>query len=112
MERAIRSLKPVLPGAQIEVSGGLSRPPMEHTPQIVALYQRARELGKRLGLDLAEGSTGGASDGNYTAALGVPTLDGLGAVGDRAHSPEEHIIIKHFPERAALLALLIEDLVG
>jgi glutamate carboxypeptidase len=104
---AILGLSPVLPGARLEVSGGFSRPPMERTPQVAALYERARVLGKSLGLDLGEGSTGGGSDGNFTAALGLPTLDGLGASGAGAHADHEHVVIESLPRHAALLALLL-----
>jgi glutamate carboxypeptidase len=105
--RSILKLTPVLPGARIEVSGGFTRPPMERTPEVAALYERARLLGQRLGLDLGEGATGGGSDGNFTAALGLPTLDGLGASGAGAHADHEHIVIEKLPGHAALLALLL-----
>lgn len=110
IENALRSLQPVLPGAKLTVKGGFNRPPMERTPAIAALFGRAREIGRTLGLDLAEGSTGGASDGNFTAALGLPTLDGLGVLGGGAHADNEHIFIKSLPERAALLAALLSGL--
>lgn len=105
--RQILSLKPVLPGAQITVTGGLNRPPMERTPTIVKLFQQAQVIGKELGLDLIEAGTGGGSDGQFPAALGIPTLDGLGCPGDGGHAVTEHIIIQHLPERAALLASLL-----
>ena len=105
--KEILSLKPILPGVEIEVTGGLNRPPMVRTPQIVALYQEARKVASELGLDLPEGSTGGGSDGNFTAALGVPTLDGLGAMGHGAHATHEHIVIEKLPQRTALLASLL-----
>jgi glutamate carboxypeptidase len=107
ISRAILGLLPVLAGARLELSGGFNRPPMERTPQVAALYERARVLGKSLGLDLGEGSTGGGSDGNFTAALGLPTLDGLGASGAGAHADHEHIVIEPLPRHAALLALLL-----
>lgn len=107
VEAAMRSLRPVMPGATLEVQGGLNRPPMVRTPAIGALFERARAIGRTLGLDLEEGSTGGGSDGNFTAALGVPTLDGLGALGAGAHAANEHIRISSLPERAALLAALL-----
>ena len=84
----------------------MNRPPMERTPAIAALFQQAREIGRGLGLELSEGSTGGGSDGNFTAALGVPTLDGLGARGGGAHADDEHVLIDSLPERAGLLAAL------
>ena len=77
---------------------------MERTPAIAALFEQAAAIGRALGLELTEGSTGGGSDGNFTAALGIPTLDGLGARGGGAHADDEHILIDSLPERAALLA--------
>jgi glutamate carboxypeptidase len=76
----------------------------------VRLYERARQVAADLGIELAEGSTGGGSDGNFTAALGVPTLDGLGAVGDGAHALHEHVLIEALPDRAALVAGLIRSI--
>jgi glutamate carboxypeptidase len=110
IERAIHSLRPVLKGARVEVRGGVNRPPLERTFDVSALFHQAESLMKEVGVTLREASTGGGSDGNFTAALGVPTLDGLGAVGDGAHSPSEHVIIKALPERAALLAGLLATL--
>jgi len=110
LERALRSLRPILKGARIEVRGGINRPPLEHTAAVRELFQRAESLMQEIGVTLRETSTGGGSDGNFTAALGVPTLDGLGAVGDGAHSPSEHVVIKALPERAALLAGLLATL--
>lgn len=106
----ILNLKPVLKGATIEVTGGVNRPPMERTPKIVEMYHKAKALAAELGFDLPETGTGGASDGNFTAALGVPTLDGLGAVGDGGHAQHEFVTIKHMPERAALLTRLFETI--
>ena len=83
---------------------------MERTPAVAALFERAREIARELGLELTEGSTGGGSDGNFTAALGVPTLDGLGVMGGGAHADDEHIVIDSLPERAALLAALLQNL--
>lgn len=107
-EAAIRALQPTLDGTTMEVNGGFSRPPLERTPAVARLYERAQKLAGELGRPLDEGSTGGGSDGNFTAALGVPTLDGLGAVGDGAHALHEHVDIEHLTWRAALLAGLIE----
>ena len=104
---AIEGLQPVLPGARLTVKGGLSRPPMEESPVTLEPFRRAQEIGASLGLALAAGGTGGASDANFTAALGVPTLDGLGAVGYGSHSPDEHVLISSLPERAALMAALL-----
>jgi glutamate carboxypeptidase len=107
LDRQLRALRPVLQGTSLEVSGGMSRPPMERTDGIASLFQQASEIGRALGLTLTEGSTGGGSDGNFTAALGVPTLDGLGARGGGAHADSEHILMDSLPERAALLASLL-----
>jgi glutamate carboxypeptidase len=105
--REILSLQSVVPGTQLTVTGGLNRPPMERTPTIVKLFQQAQAIGKELGLELTEAGTGGGSDGQFPAALGIPTLDGLGCPGDGGHAVTEHIIIQHLPERAALLASLL-----
>jgi glutamate carboxypeptidase len=105
-----RALRPVLRGAKLEVTGGLDRPPMERTAATVALFHQAQRLARRMGVELGETMVGGGSDGNFTAALGVPTLDGLGAVGNGAHSPEEYIVIGSLPERAALLGGLLAGL--
>lgn len=102
-----RALRPILRGAKLEVTGGLDRPPMERTAATVALFHQAQSLGRAMGVELGETMVGGGSDGNFTAALGVPTLDGLGAVGNGAHSPDEFIVIRSLPERAALLAGLL-----
>lgn len=107
LERALRSLRPILPGGRVEIRGGLNRPPLERTAAVEKLFHLAQKLMKEGGLALGEASTGGGSDGNFTAALGVPTLDGLGAVGDGAHSPREHVIVRVLPERAALIAALL-----
>ena len=110
IELRLRRLRPILPGAHLEIRLGASRPPLERTPAVRCLFRHARALMREMGKDLAEASTGGGSDGNFTAALGVPTLDGLGAVGDGAHSPREHVLIRSLPERAALLAGLLATL--
>lgn len=110
LTNAIKQLKPVTPGIVLHPAGGFNRPPMERSESIVALYEKARELGRQIGLELGEGQTGGGSDANFTAALGVPTLDGLGMPGAGAHADHEHIDSEHFPSRAALLALLLLDL--
>ncbi len=103
---AVERLKPVLAGSRLEITGGLNRPPMERTPTLVAAFEQARRLGASIGLTLEEGSTGGGSDGNFTSALGIPTLDGLGALGDGAHAAHEHIVISSLADRAALLATI------
>ncbi len=107
---ALRALTPTDGRTRIAVSGGFSRPPMERTAGTARLYEQARGVAAGLGLPLTEGSAGGGSDGNFTAALGVPTLDGLGAVGDGAHASHEHIDLRSLPARAALLAGLIVQL--
>jgi glutamate carboxypeptidase len=110
IDRALRSLRPFLKGARIEVRRGSQRPPLERTAANRGLFRSAQALGREIGLSLGEASTGGASDGNLTAALCVPTFDGLGAVGDGAHSVREHVIVRSLPERAALLAGLFASL--
>lgn len=110
INRALRGLKPILRGAQIELRGGVNRPPMERTPGVLWLYARAKAIMDEMKLPVGEASVGGVSDGNFTAALGVPTLDGLGVVGDGAHSPREYVVLKSLPERAALLARLLATL--
>lgn len=109
IERKIYSVKAVHPEARVEVRGGVNRPPMERI-RAVGLYRQARELGRYLGIELREASTGGGSDGNFTAALGIPTLDGLGGVGDGAHARDEHVLIRELPVRAALIAMLLANL--
>ncbi|MHB8928876.1 MAG: M20/M25/M40 family metallo-hydrolase, partial [Bacillota bacterium] len=110
LDAAIRALAPRLPGASLEVTGGLNRPPMERSAGNVALYEKARALALELGLEIGEGGTGGGSDGNFTAAIGLPTLDGLGAYGDGGHAVTEHVVLSALPRRAALLARLLETL--
>lgn len=109
VERKLRALKPVNAMARIELRGGFNRPPMERR-HAAALFSKARILAAKLGFALSEASTGGGSDGSFAAALGVPTLDGLGGVGSGAHAPDEHILIRELPRRAALLAALIASL--
>jgi glutamate carboxypeptidase len=110
IERKLRSLRPILRGARVSVHLSPIRPPLERTPEVRALFKRAQSLMRQMRLSLGEAATGGGSDGSFTAALGVPTLDGLGAVGDGAHSPREHVLIRALPERAALLAGLLATL--
>jgi glutamate carboxypeptidase len=104
---AFGRIRPRDPRVRLEVSGGLNRPPLERTAGVAALYELARTLARSCGRELEEGSAGGGSDGNFTAALGVPTLDGLGAVGDGAHALHEHVDLETIPFRAALLAALM-----
>jgi glutamate carboxypeptidase len=107
---ALAGLRPELPGTSLELRGGINRPPLERTDAVTRLYQVARDLSAELGRGLGEGSTGGGSDGNFTAAVGAPTLDGLGAVGDGAHALHEHVVVADLPWRAALLASLVKHL--
>ena len=106
LEKRLHSLKPAHRGAKLEIRGGFDRPPFERIHS-AALFARAKSIAKSLGFQLGEAAAGGGSDGNFTAALGVPTLDGLGAVGDGAHATHEHILINAMPQRAALLAGLL-----
>lgn len=108
LEGALRSLRPRDPRVRLAVTGGINRPPLERSEGVARLYEQAREVAAGLGVELDEGSAGGASDGNFTAALGVPTLDGLGPRGDGAHALHEHVIAADLPWRAAFLAALIE----
>jgi glutamate carboxypeptidase len=110
INRRLHALRPILEGARVEVRGGADRPPLERTAAVRKLFGVAQGLMQEMGLPLGEASTGGGSDGSFTAALGVPTLDGLGAVGDGAHSPREHAVISKLPERAALIAGLLATL--
>jgi glutamate carboxypeptidase len=112
VDAAMRSLRPVLDGAGIEVTGGPNRPPLDADAS-TALFDRAAALAAELGLaPLTRAAVGGASDGNFTAGVGVPTLDGLGAVGGGAHADHEHVLIEELPGRVALLAALIAELLG
>jgi len=106
IERRLRALRPILPGARLEIRGGFNRAPLERKVS-AALFARAKTLAVQMRLSLGECMAGGGSDGNFTAALGIPTLDGLGAVGDGAHSAHEFIYINAMPARAALLTALL-----
>jgi len=106
LEKRFRSLKPIHKGAKLEVRGGFDRPPLERKHS-VALFLRAKSLAKQMGFSLNEAAAGGGSDGNFTAALGIPTLDGFGAVGDGAHSAQEFVFYKTMPQRSALLAAML-----
>jgi glutamate carboxypeptidase len=112
IEGALRGLTPRLAGTSLEVTGGVGRPPLERSAAVIRLYEEARAVARELGADLQEGSTGGGSDGNFTAALGVPTLDGLGPQGDGAHALHEHVLIDDLPWRTAFLAALLARLSG
>ncbi len=110
IDRRLRSLKPFNRKCKLEIAGGMNRPPMERTPTVAALFKKASEIAKQLGWKLEEAAVGGGSDGNFTAALGTPTLDGLGGVGEGAHATHESILISELPRRAALLAELITSI--
>lgn len=110
--RAFADLRPVVVGTQLTVTGGFERPPLERSSSVARLFEMARDVAGELGRDLGEGGTGGGSDGNFTAALGVPTLDGLGAVGDGAHAHHEYVEIGALAWRAALVAGLLNRLSG
>lgn len=109
IDRKLKMLRPILRGARVAVRGGFSRPPLERRAS-AELFSRARKLARQLGFSVEECLAGGGSDGNFTAALGVPTLDGLGAVGAGPHSPDEQVILSALPQRAALLAALLATL--
>jgi glutamate carboxypeptidase len=110
LDRAVRALAPRLPGAVLHIEGGLNRPPMERSSGIVGMFERAQSIAAAMGVaELREGSTGGGSDGNFTAALGVPTLDGLGPEGEGAHAAHEHVLVESLPRRAALLTGLLAE---
>jgi glutamate carboxypeptidase len=107
IERRLHALQLFNPRCKLSVSGGFNRPPMQRTSGVAALYEQARAISGELGWNLEEASVGGGSDGNFTTALGIPTLDGLGAVGEGAHAVHESVVIEELPRRAALLAALI-----
>jgi glutamate carboxypeptidase len=107
VDRLFRRLKVYDPHCKLTITGGINRPPMERKQGTIALFKKAHALAAELGFVLEEASTGGGSDGNFTAALGVPTLDGMGAVGEGAHAPHESVLIEHLVPRTALLAAMI-----
>jgi len=107
VEKLFRSLKVSDPHCKLTITGGINRPPMERKAGTIALFKKARSIAAELGFTLDEAATGGGSDGNFTAALGVPTLDGMGAVGDGAHAAHESVVIEHLVPRTALLAAMI-----
>jgi glutamate carboxypeptidase len=110
LEKKFRSLRPFDARCSVEVTGGLNRPPMERSAGIVKLFRTARKLALEMGVEVEESASGGGSDGNLTAALGVPTLDGLGGVGEGAHAPHESILADRMADRAALIAKLLATL--
>ena len=108
IDRQLRALKPFNRKCKLKITGGVNRPPMERSTGVAGLYQKASEIAKQLGWKLEEATVGGGSDGNFTASLGIPTLDGLGGVGEGAHATHESIVISELPRRTTLLAELIE----
>jgi glutamate carboxypeptidase len=112
VDQAVHAMPTTVQGAEVEIEGGPNRPPLPPTAS-AGLFERAQAVADRLHLPRLQGiAVGGGSDGNFTAAMGTPTLDGLGAVGDGAHAEHEHVLIPAMPERAALLASLVEDLLA
>jgi glutamate carboxypeptidase len=110
VDAALHGLRPVLPGAEVQVSGGINRAPLEEKASL-PLFERAQVIAARFGLpELTRAAVGGASDGNFTAGVGVPTLDGLGAVGGGAHAEDEYVLVDRLADRTLLLRALIEDL--
>ncbi|HYX54412.1 MAG TPA: M20 family metallopeptidase [Candidatus Limnocylindrales bacterium] len=110
VEKRFAALKAFDPNCQVRVSGGINRPPMEHTEGTVRLFRLAQEQAAALGMEIDEASTGGGSDGNFTSGLDIPTLDGLGGVGEGAHARHEAILLEELPRRTALLACLLRSL--
>jgi len=107
LEKKFRSLRPIDRRCTITITGGLNRPPMERSAGIAKLFATAKALARELGIEIEESLTGGGSDGNFTAALGIPTLDGLGAVGEGAHATNESILVDRIADRTALIAKLL-----
>lgn len=112
LEAALRALTPENPEVRLSLSGGLHYPPLERSAAVVAVFEVARAVAEEMGLTLEEVATGGASEASFAGALGLPTLDGLGADGDSAHAEDEHVLLPSLPERAALAAGLVERLAG
>ncbi len=110
VEKKFRSLKPIDRRCKLEVRGGINRPPLERTREVARLYGMAREIARALGFNLKEAAVGGGSDGNFTSGLGIPTLDGLGGVGEGAHASNESILVNELARRSALIARMIETL--
>jgi glutamate carboxypeptidase len=107
IENAVRNLKPFDERVTLEITGGVNRPPMERTPDVAALFENARSIAASFNYELGETQVGGASDGNFVGALGVPVLDGLGVAGDGAHRLDEHILVDDIANRAALITSLL-----
>ncbi|HEY0795653.1 MAG TPA: M20 family metallopeptidase, partial [Acidisarcina sp.] len=109
IDRLFRGLRVIDKGCRIQVTGGINRPPMERTAATIALFNRAATFAAQMGFHLSEAATGGGSDGNFTSALGIPTLDGMGAVGEGAHAAHESLLIEHLAPRTALIAAMLTD---
>ena len=109
LDRKLRSLKLFDKHCSLEITGGINRMPMERTAGVAALYKKAQSIAACIDWNLEEAAVGGGSDGNFTAGMGIPTLDGLGGVGEGAHAIHEHILISELPRRALLLAGMIEN---
>jgi glutamate carboxypeptidase len=109
IDRKLQSLKPFDKHCKLEITGGINRLPMERTAGVAALYKNAHDIAKQIGWKLEEAAVGGGSDGNFTAGMGIPTLDGMGGVGEGAHAVHEYIVISELPQRAMLLAGMIES---
>jgi glutamate carboxypeptidase len=110
LDRKLRALRPYDKFCKLSIEGGINRLPMERNDGVASLYRKARTVAAHVGWNLREAAVGGGSDGNFTAGIGVPTLDGMGAVGDGAHALHEHIVISELPRRALLLAGMIESI--
>ncbi len=110
MEKMLLGLKPVTPDVTIKVTGGMNRPPFAESPEIIALYERYRDICAEIGFDVPKQHRGGGSDGNFTAALGIPTIDGLGCPGAGAHADHEHILWRQLAPRAAAMAAMLETI--
>jgi glutamate carboxypeptidase len=110
IDRKLSSLKPFDKHCKLEIAGGINRLPMERTAGVAKLYKEAQSIAQQINWKLEEAAVGGGSDGNFTAALGIPTLDGLGGVGEGAHAIHEYIVISELPRRASLLAGLMESI--
>lgn len=110
IDKKFRALRPVDRRTRLSVEGGLNRPPLERSDAVVQLYRQARHIADEIGVDLGEAQVGGGSDGNFTAALGIPTLDGMGAVGEGAHAANESVLIDRLADRVALVAKLMESI--
>ena len=109
IDRKLRSLKPFDKHCKLEMTGAINRLPMERTAGVAALYKKAQEIARQVGWKIEEAAVGGGSDGNFTAGMGIPTLDGMGGVGEGAHAVHEFIVISELPRRALLLAGMIEE---